>query len=398
MNKVNIVGFIVINIFVVFNCQAELSVCELQNIEIPNSVAAAQVTEYNAKLDSECKLSTKYKQVRTKLQEFDGVVLTDINLYQAMRFVQRSWYDTSKAAQIPIQKTYQVKKEDYLKPISERSTVIWDNWEIGIKQLEPLVLAKATGAEFTFEELRNVHRGFFTLSDEQGDFAHRPDPGLVKAPNENDNPWWDFKSVEEAEQAQIVVNELNEDYKAMGLVANFEGGVLAKNPTINFPLQIKKTNDIYSIYSGDSRANPILIKNLFKFINVMMTAARQKTHMIWNGRLMTPFEVAAFAQQFYVAIHPFSEGNGRTSRFIQEFILSSFDLPHGSSGDLMDYDVLTNHQKYYTLAFARTYEQLFRLENCVDAYKDLPKKERNRLKSADLSQLNYDCQLIKNQQ
>ena len=64
----------------------------------------------------------------------------------------------------------------------------------------------------------------------------------------------------------------------------------------------------------------------------------------------------------------------------------------------MDYDVLTNHQKYYTLAFARTYEQLFRLENCVDAYKDLPKKERNRLKSADLSQLNYDCQLIKNQQ
>jgi Fic family protein len=111
--------------------------------------------------------------------------------------------------------------------------------------------------------------------------------------------------------------------------------------------------------------------------------------------LMTPAEVAFFAQKFYVEIHPFSEGNGRTSRVIQELILSQFDMPAASSGDLMDYDVLTNHEDYYQLAIKKTDEQMKKMDECISQYKTLTQFGRRKLSEQDQSSLDYDCRTLK---
>lgn len=51
-----------------------------------------------------------------------------------------------------------------------------------------------------------------------------------------------------------------------------------------------------------------------------------------NGQ-ENPLIVAAQASQWLVSIHPFSDGNGRTSRMVMDYILQRHDLPPASIGD-----------------------------------------------------------------
>ena len=375
-------------------CSAySFNVCDLKSQEIQATGSSAQeILVYKAKLNKECDVYEKYVDAREKAQLLYDITLVDVNLYQSMRFVRRSDYQNSKYYNIPTEVTYQVLQSDYSKPNSEKSSIIWDNWIAGIKQL-PIELEKIrAGADFTLAQLQNVHRGFFTLSDEQGDFAHQPDPGLLKPPFSNDGFWWKFATDADAQSAMKVIAEINAKYESMGLISNAKGA-----DDIRYPLHVRAAaGGGYVLHSGDSRANPEHLTNLFKFMTTMMKQARHNTHLVWNNHLMTPGEVAFFAQKFYVEIHPFSEGNGRTSRFIQELILNFYDFPHGSSGDLMDIDVLTNHENYYQTAILKLSEEMDRMGQCMDSYAEQLRSNR-RIKTVneiDPMSLDYDCRLL----
>ena len=61
---------------------------------------------------------------------------------------------------------------------------------------------------------------------------------------------------------------------------------------------------------------------------------------------LSPIEFALKMQRNYVSIHPFHEGCGRTSRLIQEMILSTLGFPYLPNGDLQN-DITTPEGEYF---------------------------------------------------
>jgi hypothetical protein len=368
-------------------------ICEFAKLKIQPTaqLSKSDIKNYQIKIDRECELSKIQKSLEEKVNSFN-LGLDQITVYQAMRYVQRSFFTRAESENTPVQLIYQKLKTDYSKPNSEKSTEIWDNFQAGIKQLSNAVDTSSFGVPLNLERLKKIHAGFYTISDEIGDFSHVPNPGQLKPAAYNPNHWWKFKSVEEATDAQKIIDELNANYEQLGLLTHYD---TKNDPYINFVLSVRPTADGgLAIHSGDERVNPELINNLFTFLNSMLDAGLNNKPMIRNNQLMTPGELAYLAQQFYVGVHPFHEGNGRTSRFLQELILTLFELPHGSSGDLMDIDVLTDHKTYYQKAIEANFKLFSEVEQCLSEYKNLPINRKNVV-SYDPALVSYRCRFIK---
>lgn len=80
--------------------------------------------------------------------------------------------------------------------------------------------------------------------------------------------------------------------------------------------------------------------------------------------VLSPMELAAVAQKWFVSIHPFSDGNGRTSRAIQDLILANFEMPFVPGGDLQD-DATSVYEDYVQRTYAKTEALLSALEMCL---------------------------------
>jgi hypothetical protein len=372
---------------------ASTDVCQLakKNISTYAGLSESQIASYQQKINRECELSLLNASLGNTAAEYN-LGLSQITVYQSMRYIQRYFFNKGQANNTPVELIYQKLKTDYAKPNSEQSSEIWNNFQVGIKQLDPTVQNRLAGYQFSVENLKTIHKGFYKLSDEKGDFSHEPQPGKIKDPVKNINYWWKFKTTQEGLDAQNIVNELNAAYKKFDLLTNFDA---TNDPYINLVMSVQPTEDGgLAIHSGDERSNPELLNKLFTFMNEMLNQGLYGQPMIWKNQLLTPAELAYFVQQFYVGVHPFYEGNGRTSRFLQEMILTAFKLPHGSSGDLMDIDVLTNHEKYYQTAMDANFKLLASVQQCFSEYKSLPVSKKD-IANYDQSLISYPCRTLK---
>lgn len=390
--------------------------CKLSETPIPQNIniLPPELETYMTRLKAECQLKQYYGKVKTYLEKKYRLNLEQITEYQAMRFVRRVNFEDSKKKEIPIELTYQIKREHYKLPNSEKSSVIWDNWIKGIAQLPPMVERVKAGRDFTYEDLKQIHVGFFQLSNEAGDDAHIPDEGVIKAPNAYDNYWWAFETKAEADSARRIVTQINEHYRILNLLPRFADDRLNRVLDIRMAPKRKpgdcrndlndneiqtyyqtrpecdpnKITYVDAIYSGNSRANLTHIQNILKFVKTIIDTGLQDRHLVWSNRLVTPLEAAFLAQKFYIGVHPFIEGNGRTGRFIQELILQIFEMPHGSSGDLMDSDVLSTFDDYYNQAITATSKLMASMGECLKVYKEIS-PEKNQ------SELSYGCRVLK---
>ena len=390
--------------------------CSLYRKEVPEQLGLSETSllSYKEKLKTECQLTIKYQTLRYELYREFRIRPQDITEYQAMRFVRRVNFEHSKIKEIPIELTYQTKNEFYALPNEQKSSVIWDNWIRGIMQLNPVKQRVLNGDVFDYEMLKRVHVGFFQLSREIGDHAHVPDEGVIKPPVEHDNYWWVFNTAAEAQAAKIIVDEINLFFREIGFTGHFSDEKLNRVLDVRTVVRrkppvcdesgtdvetLKKQKDagcdrvqyVDAIFSGYTKANRVHLEVALSFVKSVIENALADRHIIWKGRLFTPTEAAYLAQKFYVAIHPFSEGNGRTSRFIQELILSVMDMPHGSSGDLMDIDVLSSFEEYYTKAVASQAQLLEKIEQCKNIYSQL---SDINLASSAAKQIDYSCRLL----
>lgn len=361
--------------------------------ELPGLTRPAR-DAYLGKLRTECDLSTAYKNLRQTLLSRYDVSLERLTEYQAMRFVRREDFDKSKAAEIPVQLTYQIHNADYELPNAQKSSVIWDNWAIGIRQLDGAHRRLLQGRPFGFNELKTVHVGFFTLSDEAGDAAWIPNQGEIKPPSDRDNYWWAFNTPAEAAQARAVVQNVNARYAALGLLPALGNEQLNSVLTVRrAPKRGAESTLVDAIYSTDSRAVLPHVEKILEFVNRVAGQSRTGRHLVINGQLLTPGESAYLAQKYYVGVHPFSEGNGRTSRFLQELLLTLFELPHGSSGDLMDIDVLSTFDSYYQTAIAANRRLIAAATACFQSYDDLNLGKQTAL--TDQMRLPYGCRILR---
>ncbi len=379
-----------------------IDVCDLSRVtNFPAQFTQSQITEYQNRIQKECELSTKFKSVNQKLQAQNQINLTDIAEYQAIRFVERAWLNIAASDGKPVEKIYQISKSQYGLPISQQSGDIWDDWANGVRQLEPMIEAFKQGQSFNLATLKKIHRGlfpFYPMIDEHGEFAHEPNPGVLKPTTAEDDDiyWWTLDTAKDVVSAQNIVNAENQNYQSLGLIAPVPKGMPAY---VGYVLNVRDVmsrdnpgQKVTGLFSGSSVVNRQSVELVLNMVDQLIKQARSGNHMVWKDKLFSPAQLAYFVQQFYVRVHPFYEGNGRTSRFLQELILSSFNLPHGASGDLMDIDALTEHNVYYQTAIDANFVLLTRMERCLDEYKDVAR--RKDIRSVDQSLISYSCRVL----
>ena len=391
-------------------------VCTLANTDVAPmaGITAEEVAAYKTKINDECALSEKYQQMQIKARQRFGITLEQISEYQAMRYIRRSDYESAKGRQIPPHLTYQLLEADGNKPNEQRSSLVWDNFVTGIAQVSEDRARVQNGSKFELNDLLRAHRGFYRLSNEVGDFGHDPLLGQLRPPNPNDRHWWRVKA-DDVPRTKAIVDQLNEAYEELGLVPSALDTLYTENNYMTEILRLKPATDGVgmAMYESDSRAVAKHVSLLLSLIDANLAQARQGRPMIWKGHLMTPAQLAFLAQQAFVQIHPFSDGNGRTSRFVQELILTAFNLPPGSSGDLMDNDVLTLHADYYAKAITASRNLLLSVDQCLEknyseASGGAPQKREGSkgeskkqvqtmidISALDQSRVDYNCRLVK---
>lgn len=79
--------------------------------------------------------------------------------------------------------------------------------------------------------------------------------------------------------------------------------------------------------------------------------------------VLSPMELATVVQKWFVSVHPFSDGNGRTSRAIQDVILANFEMPVVPGGDLQE-DATAVYEDYIEETYRKTEKLLATLELC----------------------------------
>lgn len=374
----------------------ELSQKEVSGANIAATISANEIQSYQSKLAKECELSSLYKKLNETLKSKNNISLTDITKYQALRFVERGWYDGLVYSQKPVEKGYQLNDAAYKLPLSEQKADIWDDWAMGVKQLEPTIESFKAGKKFDINSLKTIHRGlfpFYPMIDEHGQFAHEPNPGVLKptASSEDAMYWWALDTADIDHSKRIVELE-NATYRKLGLLTPAPKGYADFVSDILNVRVAKDANNpgatVTALFSGHSVLNRQNTELILDMVDQLIKQARQGQHMIWKGQLMTPGELAYLVQQAYVRVHPFYEGNGRTSRFLQELILLSFNLPHGASGDLMNIDALTPSDEYYRKALAANFTLLNEMNQCADEYRN---KDAHNIDAAKLS---YNCRIL----
>jgi len=103
----------------------------------------------------------------------------------------------------------------------------------------------------------------------------------------------------------------------------------------NYDVRIYGSKSIPPSYSSVS----LLLKGFFKWYNA-------------NKKMLNPAELAALVHLKFVTIHPFGDGNGRTSRLMMNGVLSRFDYPP------LDIEYSDRHSYYTALERSQTNNEL----------------------------------------
>ncbi len=364
-----------------------------------------EIRAYESKLSRECQITTQFRNIKLKLQADFQMGIESITEYQAIRYLRRSDFEAAKAAQIPVQKKYQIvdpKDKGKVVAVEEMKTTVWDNWIIGISQLGEASNKLLRGQHFNVSDLKDVHVGFYRLANEdedagsKSDKANAPNVGLFKPAHEADVYWWEFRNREEATAAENILTQVNSQFRKMDFLEIVQGDY---SDILRVKYNVLKRGEaaggkvVDVIYGGDSRVNEAHIYRIVSFLNAMIDQALTGQHMVWKGKMMTPTELAYFVQKYYVAVHPFADGNGRTSRFLQDLVLYTFDMPHGASGDLMENDILITFPDYYERAIATKAQMLSKVESCMQSYKKSNLRNYKKIKLSP-SVLDYSCRYL----
>jgi Fic family protein len=145
-----------------------------------------------------------------------------------------------------------------------------------------------------------------------------------------------------------------------------------------FCRSIPLSNIVSVTYKYSKSKNvPHLMESFLQYFNQNLNDIMEhKTHL-------APIEFAADAQRRYVQIHPFHEGNGRISRYLQDMITLTFGLPF-IPGGLLQNDVLTPQDEYREQTYHQVETILFLLEQCLHEYQE-------HKKTNGLSPISFSC-------
>jgi len=286
-----------------------------------------------------------------------------ISPYKVIRFIDRLSWDAAKLAQKAPNQIY------------GPAPMTWDVWSQGLESLFPkhIDLKNLKLADFSLMNKVLLTNGTVSIKDDVTDETKAP--GEFRGENDSQIAFCshepgDHRAMAEASlQSLLQVQSQFEKKIKMPFtkLVEKEGGSNSGIATLGASLRSivpgcgPKADGIHVSYVRSE----VVISNM-EWIRIFIKANLKLSEA--KSAFLAPIELSALVQKWFVTVHPFADGNGRTSRGLQDLILENYDLPFVPGGDLQN-DALEEYRRYAEQTYVKTEALLTKLEECVQQYK-----------------------------
>lgn len=317
------------------------------------------------KFSRDCALQDRLQNIRTEYAKL-GVDVDEIGEYKILRFIDRSSWEKAKIfKKAPVD-------------IYDPAPATWQVWESGIdslfkgKKLKHVLFTGEHLDQTMFSHINTVllTNGTTSIKDKStdqkkkpGEFRFKNDKGVgfcagseseinyrigIKRSEDSMERYQKrWESLAGIEFREVVKNAGGPDWHR----ADLKSGMFISQGNC------RGYNAVFIAYSPSNQ-----VESQVEWIRIFI-----KTNLEAYGRgeaILSPVELAAVVQKWFVSVHPFSDGNGRTSRGVQDMIMANFGLPFVPAGDLQE-DAMTDVEKYIENTYQKLESMLTTLEDCV---------------------------------
>lgn len=317
----------------------------------------AQACDLNLqKFPDDCEIQDRFRAVKNHFAA-KQINVDEIAEYRAIRFVDRANWNRAKEAF--------VKPKDIYEPAPDT----WLVWDIGINKVMTaaggkdglfgnFVLNEETIATINHDLLMNEGMNVKDKISDQtlkpGQYRKQTSVAVGFRPGR--------MMSDEIDRSEKSMDRFQQAWEAkMGMTfSQLLKDAGAKNfSNAHFRSEMTQNSDTKFVSYTPSREVAKEMEWITQFIKMNLDLYKKGTPVL------SPMELAAIVQKWFVSVHPFSDGNGRTSRAIQDIILTNFDMPVVPGGDLQD-DATAVYEDYIKETYDKTKKILSALELCQD--------------------------------
>jgi hypothetical protein len=308
-----------------------------------NLDVAMACSSFLEKYPRECAIQSKYNKLKKDYKDL-GIDIENITFYRALRLIDKNDlnFETSK-------------EENRFLPweVYSPKPKTWLYWELGDRCRKDLILSKQTGS-LTLDDLKTLHRQMIDSDILGAKKSFLATLKLVATPG-------NIRSGMNITSGELDYEMTPEQKK---VIENFELMGTDGNPLFyaNFFKPPHKKNYIAKTWYVKS-------SNVERELKAYLEEIGSSIDNYKEGKEMgqTPLEFVADIQRKYIAIHPFSEGNGRVSRMIQDFVLDKLDLPLIPAGRLQN-DLYREGKLYREDTISEMNNLVDELSACLSEY------------------------------
>lgn len=324
----------------------------------------------------DCDIQSRYSSVQRFFSQI-GINVADLAEYRSIRFIDRSTLNTAMVHQIHPTQIYRP------------APATWEVWDSGIRQLfgndqMPYLLFKSRGFNTNTPGMEKIN--FATINtvllknesnnisrDYLANKANRTStPGTYRQAGDSAvgfttsyDPNYQGKIDRSQNSMRRTQHQWEIEYGAsFSTVVKHNGGLNPDQATFGVSMIALERADKSSMFVTYAPSD--LVPTQISWIQSFVSASMDRYRV--GKPLMPPIEFSAMVQKWFVTVHPFSDGNGRTSRAVQDFILATFKMPYAPGGDLQN-DSLEEYDVYVDHTYEKMEALVAKLEACVDEYR-----------------------------
>lgn len=311
----------------------------------------------------DCAIQDRYLAAkhRIELQKMD---IDEISEYRVLRFIDRYSWEAAKKAHTPPMSIY------------NPSPITWDIWDSGIRW----IFNTPNSRGILFRDLKiddklvsDINKMLLTngaLSSKDPNTDPNKLPGAFR--HDQDRPVgfcipanYPTEQLIEASRASVERFQRSWEQRAGSFqewVARLGGlnpqqATMITSMTVNAAATTEQCPLGFALYAPSADV-PQQMSWIESFIRANLELYTQ------NKSVISPIAFAAFTQKWLVTLHPFGDGNGRTSRAVQDIILANFGLPFAPAGDLQD-DAMADFNVYLNDTYAQMERMVRVFEYCA---------------------------------
>lgn len=316
----------------------------------------------------DCQIQDRYAKVSAELKQ-KNVNIEEIAEYRVLRFIGRSTWDKA------------IQNKTVPEQIYTPAPATWQVWDKGIRSV--FTSNAQTGAElkgklFTGYRLNNstiseinkvlLTDGVTSIKDYYSD--QKKKPGEMRKAGDEIVGFCDHKKPEKIaaiDSAEMSLRRYQQSWEQKSGISfvnlvKEKSGINAEKANISTQM---RATDYSCGYQGYMYIAYAPSENVAEYMDWFRIFVEKNLENLKNNKsAISPVELAAIAQKWFVSVHPFSDGNGRTSRAIQDLILANFGLPFAPGGDLQD-DALSEAENYIEENYSKLEKMLSSLESCL---------------------------------